>query len=148
MGEEHLPLLLEDHLFLLVLQGEGDVLQGQSLHFGAGLPILHQGDQGCPRGDHLMPGLLGQAVAVPGGTGAHVGHAAGGHNDPVGGDGLPVGETDPGDPGLIQFQALDLGPADGHLCLFQCEKQAVDHIGRPVRTRKNASPPLGLQGDA
>lgn len=45
VGEKHLSLLLKDHFFLLIFQGQGHIFQGKSLHLRAGVPRLLQWNQ-------------------------------------------------------------------------------------------------------
>ena len=147
MGKEHLPQLLEDHLFLLVLHGEGNVFQGKPLHPGAGLPRLFQGHQGGPGGHDGVPHGLRQPVPVPGGPGGGIGKAAGGQDHGPGREGL-LGQHHAGDPPILHLQSdgpvLFLGDA----CPFQGIEKGVDHVGGPVGTGKNTSPSFRLQGDA
>ena len=73
VGEKHLSLLLKDHFFLLIFQGQGHIFQGKSLHLRAGVPRLLQWNQRGRGGDDGMPGRLGQPVPVPRGAGGGVG---------------------------------------------------------------------------
>ena len=131
VGEQHLPLLLEDRLVLLVLQGEGHVFQGEALHLGAGVPLFLQGDQGGSGGDNGVPGLLRQPVSVPCGAGGRVGQAAGGDDHRPGGQGLAP-HHHPHCPAVFQEQMLCPAPEQGNPLPLQGKKQGVDDIGRPV----------------
>ena len=131
VGEKHLSLLLKDHFFLLIFQGQGHIFQGKSLHLRAGVPRLLQWNQRGRGGDDGMPGRLGQPVPVPRGAGGGVGQPAGGQDHRPGGKALlPQGHAN--HPPLGQPQFLRLAPAQDHALLFQGKKQGVDHVGRPV----------------
>ena len=83
MGEQHLALLVKDGLAVLK-QGQRHVFQGQPHHFFAVGVMAHQAHQTGHRLHQGVPGLLCQLVAVAGGAGGGVAHAASGHQHRVG----------------------------------------------------------------
>ncbi len=78
VGEQHLALLVKDGLAVLE-QGQGDVFQRQTHHLFAVRVMADKADQTGHRLHKGVPGLPGQLVAVTGGAGGGVAHAAGGH---------------------------------------------------------------------
>ena len=78
VGEQHLALLVKDGLSVLE-QGQGDVFQRQTHHLFAVGVVAHKAHETGHRLHESVPGLPGQLVAVTGGTGGGVAHAAGGH---------------------------------------------------------------------
>ena len=79
VGEQHLALLLEDG-FAVLVEGEGHVLEGKSHHLLAVGVMAHEA------GDRLHEGvarLLGQLVAVAGGTGSGVAQTSRCHQNGV-----------------------------------------------------------------
>ena len=78
MGEQHLTLFVKNGLSVLE-QGQGDVFQRQTHHLFAVGVVAHKAHETGHRLHESVPGLPGQLVAVTGGTGGGVAHAAGGH---------------------------------------------------------------------
>ena len=78
VGEQHLALLVKDGLSVLE-QGQGDVFQRQTHHLFAVGVVAHKAHETGHRLHESVPGLPGQLVAVTGGAGGGVAHAAGGH---------------------------------------------------------------------
>ena len=78
VGEQHLALLVKDGLSVLE-QGQGNVFQRQTHHLFAVGVVAHKAHETGHRLHESVPGLPGQLVAVTGGTGGGVAHAAGGH---------------------------------------------------------------------
>ena len=72
MGEQQLPLLLIDHLPLLVLDPEGHIFQRQALHFSAEVLLCLQGDQGWNGRDHSMAQGPGHLISVAGRAGGRI----------------------------------------------------------------------------
>ena len=147
VGEQQLPLLGVDRLFLPVSHLDGHVAQGQALHPGAEILLCHQGHQAGPGGQNGVPHAAGQRIAVAGGAGKRVGHPAGGdHRRPA------------GVKAVLPFHAQKdaVLPPQGHGPILhhghprpaQGAEQGVDDVGGLVRPGKDPVPPLRLQRNA
>ena len=147
VGEQQLPLLLEDGLAPLVLDPHRHIAQGEPLHLGALLPFDHQGDQGGPGRQDGMPQLRRHAVAVAGGAGQRIGAASRGQHGRSAGisAALPFYA---GDAVLRGQQAHRPVLHDGHLLAPQSHEKRVDDIRRPVGLRKNPAAAFRLERDA
>ncbi len=90
VGEQQFPLLLENDLFLFVLNFQHHIFQGQSLHLGAKRLLRLQRDQRGLGRNNGMSQSLSHGVAVSGGAGCGVGRPAGGQNHRSGGIFAPL----------------------------------------------------------
>ena len=82
MGKHHFPKFFKNRP-LSVPDTELYILQGQSLHPGNVFLRRHHRHQGRQKLRHMMPGLFGHPVAVPGGSCGRIGNSSGGHKHRV-----------------------------------------------------------------
>ena len=87
VGKKHFSEVAVDRLFLLILDGQGHIAQGKALHRAAARVSAHQGDQGSLRRDDRVARFRGDPVAVAGGAGGWIRHAAGSQDDAAAGIG-------------------------------------------------------------
>ena len=148
MGEQHLAEGFIQHPFA-VEQAEFHVFQRKAAHPGGPGLFGVEGDQrGLGRHDAVSR-LLGQSVAVAGGAGGGIGHAAGSdHNGLRRMEG--AGEIiDPSQLALAQGQFLGAGLVEHRNAgQFQLAFQCLHHVAGPVAGGENAAAALRLQGQA
>ena len=77
MGKHHFSKFFKDCPFS-VPDTELHILQGEPLHPGNVFLRRHHGHQGGQKLRHMMPGLFGHPVSVPGGSGGRIGNPSGG----------------------------------------------------------------------
>ena len=145
MGEQQLPLLLEDHFFLLVFDLQHHIFQGQSLHLGAKRFLRLQRHQRGLGWDDGVSQSLGHSVAVSGGAGCGVGRPSGGQHHRPGGifASLPYHRKGAV---LLGIQLQNTVLEDGHPAALEGTEQRVNDIGRAVGLGKHPVAPLHLQG--
>ena len=148
VGKKHFSEVAVDRLFLLILDGQGHIAQGKALHRAAARVSAHQGDQGSLRRDDRVARFRGDPVAVAGGAGGWIRHAAGSQDDAAAGIGplLPLHAAKYAAfiPQKVRRPVVD----DFHMKTVQAAAQGVRHVERAVGHREDPAAPLGFQRQA
>ena len=144
VGKQHLTEFPEYRLIFAVIHRQLHVFQAQSLHMAAAVVIADQRHQRAPRLHDGMAQCGGNPIAVAGGSGAGIGHAAGGDDHRVGGVGflLPCHRRHAAVRRLHRRGTV-MEPADTQR--LDLPLQCVRNVKGAVGHRKHPVAPLHLQ---
>ena len=141
MGKQHLAHFGKHGLFVPV-KGQGHVLQRKAHHGPAILVRRDKAAQTGHGGDDLMPRLLGQLVAVAGGTSHRVAHTAGGHQHRIRGQRAAAFGHNARGPAFLDQKLFR--PVVQDLCPVRVAQQSLADVLRLIAHREHPAAPLSF----
>ena len=133
-------------LFVVLKHGHLHIAQTEP-HERRAAARRHQWHERAVRRHDGVPRLPGETVAVAGRTGLRIGHAARGDDHAVRRQ-QPPARAHAGHPAVRQLERRGGLVYDFNTRVFDPSKKRVNNVRRPVRNRKHAASPLGLERHA